>query len=134
MSHLSVNARFVRPARLAPIIAAASFMGALAWKASAQSPPTRLGSNDRMRACRRCVSSGVIVGAVISRVREGLLQEGVAQLGQHGALADIAGGAFLRGFVQQLAKYLKLDPTQVSKTYLRRLREWRALTEGETGA
>ena len=38
---------------------------------------------------------------------------------------------YTRGFVQQLAKFLKLDPTQVSKTYLRRLREWRALSDGD---
>jgi flagellar biosynthesis protein FlhG len=33
---------------------------------------------------------------------------------------------YTRGFIQQIAKYLKLDPTQVSRTYLRRLRNWRA--------
>jgi flagellar biosynthesis protein FlhG len=38
---------------------------------------------------------------------------------------------YTRGFVQQLAKVLKLDPTQVTKTYLRRLREWRAEADGE---
>ncbi len=38
---------------------------------------------------------------------------------------------YARGFVQQLAKFLKLDATQVSKTYLRRLREWRALNDGD---
>ena len=37
---------------------------------------------------------------------------------------------YTRGFVQQVAKYLQLDPSQVSRTYLRRLRQWRA-TEGE---
>src|SRR3954471_975727 len=39
---------------------------------------------------------------------------------------------YTRGFVQQLAKFLKLDATQVSKTYLRRLREWRALSDGDS--
>ena len=38
---------------------------------------------------------------------------------------------YTRGFVQQLAKFLKLDPTQVTKTYLRRLRESRAESDGE---
>lgn len=33
---------------------------------------------------------------------------------------------YARGFVQQLATYLKLDPAQVSRTYLRRMRAWRA--------
>jgi flagellar biosynthesis protein FlhG len=36
---------------------------------------------------------------------------------------------YVRGFVQQLARYLKLDPTQVSRTYLRRLRAWRQTHE-----
>jgi flagellar biosynthesis protein FlhG len=38
---------------------------------------------------------------------------------------------YTRGFVQQLAKFLKLDPTQVTKTYLRRLRQWRAEADGD---
>jgi flagellar biosynthesis protein FlhG len=33
---------------------------------------------------------------------------------------------YLRGFVQEIAKFLKLDPTQVARTYLRRYSEWRA--------
>jgi flagellar biosynthesis protein FlhG len=39
---------------------------------------------------------------------------------------------YTRGFLQQVAKCLKLDPTQVTKTYLRRLRHWRASSGGET--
>jgi flagellar biosynthesis protein FlhG len=39
---------------------------------------------------------------------------------------------YTRGFLQQIAKHLKLDPTQVTKTYLRRLRHWRASSGGET--
>ena len=30
---------------------------------------------------------------------------------------------YVRGFVNELAKYLKLDPAQVQKTFLRRMRE-----------
>jgi len=45
--------------------------------------------------------------------------------------AELPALVYTRGFVQQLAKFLKLDPTQVSKTYLRRLREWRALNDGD---
>ncbi len=41
---------------------------------------------------------------------------------------------YTRGFVQQLAKFLKLDATQVSRTYLRRLREWRAHDEGDAAS
>jgi flagellar biosynthesis protein FlhG len=32
---------------------------------------------------------------------------------------------YTRGFIQQFAKYLQLDPAQVSRTYLRRMRDWR---------
>ncbi|HEY4104978.1 MAG TPA: helix-turn-helix domain-containing protein [Polyangiaceae bacterium] len=46
--------------------------------------------------------------------------------------AELPALVYTRGFVQQLAKFLKLDPTQVSKTYLRRLREWRALADGDS--
>jgi flagellar biosynthesis protein FlhG len=37
--------------------------------------------------------------------------------------AELPALVYTRGFVQQLAKYLKLDPTQVSRTFLRRMRE-----------
>ena len=30
---------------------------------------------------------------------------------------------YVRGFVTELAKYLRLDPAQVQRTYLRRMRE-----------
>jgi flagellar biosynthesis protein FlhG len=36
---------------------------------------------------------------------------------------------YVRGFVQQIAKFLELDPTQVSRSYLRRLRAWRSREE-----
>jgi len=41
---------------------------------------------------------------------------------------------YTRGFVQQVSKYLKLDPAQVCRTYLRRMRQWRAASGGETNA
>jgi flagellar biosynthesis protein FlhG len=47
------------------------------------------------------------------------------------AFDDLPALVYTRGFVQQLAKVLKLDPTQVTKTYLRRLRAWRAETDGD---
>lgn len=47
------------------------------------------------------------------------------------AWSELPALVYTRGFVQQLAKFLKLDPTQVTKTYLRRLREARAEAEGE---
>ncbi|MDX2055695.1 MAG: helix-turn-helix domain-containing protein [Polyangiaceae bacterium] len=36
---------------------------------------------------------------------------------------------YTRGFVQQLAHYLKLDSTQVTRTYLQRMRQWRNSSE-----
>jgi flagellar biosynthesis protein FlhG len=39
------------------------------------------------------------------------------------AAGDLPAPVYVHGFVQQLAKYLKLDPTQVSKSYLRRMRD-----------
>jgi flagellar biosynthesis protein FlhG len=47
------------------------------------------------------------------------------------AFDELPALVYTRGFVQQLAKFLKLDATQVTKTYLRRLRESRAESEGE---
>jgi flagellar biosynthesis protein FlhG len=37
--------------------------------------------------------------------------------------AELPALVYVQGFVQELAKYLKLDPTQVSRTYMRRYRE-----------
>lgn len=39
------------------------------------------------------------------------------------APGDLPAPVYVQGFVQQIARFLKLDPTQVSKTYMRRLRE-----------
>jgi len=47
------------------------------------------------------------------------------------AFAELPALVYTRGFVQELAKYLKLDAAQVTKTYIRRLREYRAASEGE---
>jgi flagellar biosynthesis protein FlhG len=40
--------------------------------------------------------------------------------------AALPASVYLRGFVQEIAKFLELDPTQVARTYLRRVSEWRA--------
>ena len=37
--------------------------------------------------------------------------------------SDLPAIVYVRGFVIELAKFLKLDPVQVQKTYLRRMRE-----------
>lgn len=36
---------------------------------------------------------------------------------------ELPAEVYVRGFVQQLARQLKLDPAQVVKTYMRRMRE-----------
>ena len=41
---------------------------------------------------------------------------------------------YLRGFVQEIAKFLKLDPTQVARTYLRRYNDWRAESSQQDSA
>lgn len=41
------------------------------------------------------------------------------------AFAELPAFVYLRGFVTELAKYLKLDSTQVTRTYLKRYREWK---------
>jgi flagellar biosynthesis protein FlhG len=48
------------------------------------------------------------------------------------AFSELPATVYARGFVQELAKYLKLDAAQVTKTYLMRLRQWRAASGGET--
>lgn len=37
--------------------------------------------------------------------------------------ADLPASVYVQGFVQQIARFLKLDPAQVQKTYMRRLRD-----------
>ena len=46
------------------------------------------------------------------------------------AFSDLPALVYTRGFVQELAKYLKLDAAQVTKTYIRRVRDWRAASGG----
>jgi flagellar biosynthesis protein FlhG len=37
---------------------------------------------------------------------------------------------YTRGFIQEIAKFLRLDPAQVSRTYLKRFREWQRASQG----
>jgi flagellar biosynthesis protein FlhG len=74
-------------------------------------------------------------GALIRRVRDaqGLELSEIAQktkisMAHLAAIeaetyADLPAPVYVQGFVQQVAKFLKLDAAQVSKTYMRRLRE-----------
>jgi flagellar biosynthesis protein FlhG len=48
------------------------------------------------------------------------------------AFSELPALVYTRGFVQELAKYLKLDAAQVTKTYIRRFREWRAASGGDS--
>jgi flagellar biosynthesis protein FlhG len=41
---------------------------------------------------------------------------------------------YLRGFVVEIAKFLKLDPTQVARTYLRRYSDWRVESSQQDSA
>lgn len=44
--------------------------------------------------------------------------------------SDLPAMVYVQGFVQEVAKFLKLDPTQVTRTYMRRLRD--VVTRGRT--
>jgi len=46
--------------------------------------------------------------------------------------AKLPAVVYTRGFVHEVAKCLSLDPTQVTRTYLRRLREWVRMSEGQS--
>lgn len=46
---------------------------------------------------------------------------------------SLPAAVYTRGFVQEVAKCLSLDPTQVSRTYVRRYREWLRASEGNPG-
>jgi flagellar biosynthesis protein FlhG len=82
-------------------------------------------------------------GALLKKVREarGAELEDIAQktkiaLSHLKAIetedfATLPAFVYTRGFVQEVAKYLELDPTQVAKTYLRRFREWLRAAEGQ---
>ncbi len=46
-------------------------------------------------------------------------------------LGDLPAPVYVQGFVREVAKYLKLDPTQVAKTYMRHLRDLSAGTRSK---
>jgi flagellar biosynthesis protein FlhG len=98
----------------------------------------------RQELAREINSETEFTGALLRKVREsqGIDIEEIAQHTKISAahlnaiesedFASLPALVYTRGFVQQVAKYLKLDPAQVTKTYLRRLRHWRAAAGGET--
>ncbi len=81
------------------------------------------------RCCAKCAKSQGIELSEIAKLTK--ISSTHLQAIEARTLRRVAALVYTRGFVQQLAKFLKLDPTQVSKTYLRRLREWRALSDGD---
>jgi flagellar biosynthesis protein FlhG len=79
----------------------------------------------------------VFTGALLRKVRESqgielqdimqrtkISRSHLAAIEQE-AFAELPAFVYLRGFVTELAKYLKLDSTQVTRTYLKRYREWK---------
>jgi flagellar biosynthesis protein FlhG len=74
-------------------------------------------------------------GALLRKVREsqGIELSDIAQRTkistahlqaiENEAVGDLPAAVYVQGFVQQVAKFLRLDPVQVSKTYQRRLRD-----------
>src|SRR5690606_28093392 len=77
-------------------------------------------------------------GKLLAKVRESLGIE-LEEIANHTKLsashlraieaeqfASLPALVYTRGFVQQVARYLRLDPAQVTRTYLRRMREWAA--------
>lgn len=88
----------------------------------------------------------VFTGALLRKVRE---SQGVeldeialitkinrAQLRaiEEEAFAELPPAVYLKGFVQELARCLKLDATQVARTYLRRHAAWRSDGTSRTGS
>jgi flagellar biosynthesis protein FlhG len=81
-------------------------------------------------------------GALLAKVREsrGISIEDIARATkismshlraiEADAFSELPAMVYTRGFVQELAKYLKLDAAQVTKTYVRRFREFLAAGGG----
>jgi flagellar biosynthesis protein FlhG len=100
----------------------------------------------RRELAREINAETEFTGRLLSKVREsrGIELEEIAKATkisishlkaiEADAFADLPALVYTRGFVQELAKFLKLDAAQVTKTYLRRLREYRASIGGDTGS
>lgn len=89
----------------------------------------------RQELSREITAETEFTGRLLKKVREaqGVELEDIAKQTkiaiahlralENEAFSELPALVYTRGFVQQLAKYLKLDPTQVSRSYLRRLRD-----------
>ena len=71
-------------------------------------------------------SQGVEIADIAARTKISMTYLTALEEEQFDALPAFV---YLRGFVQEVAKYLRLDPTQVSRTYLKRYRAWRRQRE-----
>lgn len=100
----------------------------------------------RQELVREINSETDFTGKLLSKVRESQGIE-IEEIAEHTKISSahlraieaedyesLPALVYARGFVQQLAKYLKLDPAQVTRTYLRRMRQSRAASGGETSA
>ncbi|MEY4550666.1 MAG: hypothetical protein RL685_6861 [Pseudomonadota bacterium] len=79
-------------------------------------------------------------GSLLRKVRESLgveleeiarftkINQVQLQAIENESFGELPAVVYLRGFIQEIAKFLKLDPTQVARTYLRRHTQWRSET------
>ena len=65
-------------------------------------------------------SHGVELSDICERTKIGKAHLAAIEEEDFGALPAVV---YVRGFVAELAKFLRLDPPQVQRTYLRRMRE-----------
>jgi flagellar biosynthesis protein FlhG len=85
----------------------------------------------RQELSREINAETEFTGKLLTKVRETEISVSHLSAIELELFHELPALVYTRGFVQQLAKCLKLDPAQVTKTYLRRLREARAEAEGE---
>jgi flagellar biosynthesis protein FlhG len=76
-------------------------------------------------------SQGVELEEIAARTKISSTHLNAIEMENFGELPAVV---YTRGFVQQVARYLKLDTTQVTRTYLQRLRRWRKANESSSSA
>jgi flagellar biosynthesis protein FlhG len=65
-------------------------------------------------------SQGIELGDIAQRTKISVTHLSAIE---NESAAELPAAVYVQGFVQTVAKFLKLDPAQVSKTYMRRLRQ-----------
>jgi flagellar biosynthesis protein FlhG len=73
-------------------------------------------------------SQGIELAEISARTK---IAKGHLQALEDEAFTSLPAAVYVRGFLAELAKYLRLDPAQVQKTFLRRMRE--AVARGKAG-